>query len=185
MGICHRRYSCLAWFWCHQQRRHQNGYQLQFHLDLCQNAYWNWRCCKNVDILYIFGSMPLLLLSWYDCYWGGSTKKRRGSQFLVLLSECILQYQYSELRIWFIFALLPESVDYKMGMIGGAEKRRKRRRGGGSEVKVRGVANAGTGVPASQGARPGVSSSSALCSTSPSVTCTFSSHFHSPCKKRL
>ena len=84
-----------------------------------------------------------------------------------------------------IFALLPESVDYKMGMIGGAEKRRKRRRGGGSEVKVRGVANAGTGVPASQGARPGVSSSSALCSTSPSVTCTFSSHFHSPCKKRL
>ena len=69
-------------------------------------------------------------------------------------------------------------------MIGGG--RRGGRGGeGGSEVKVRGVANAGTGVPASQGARPGVSSSSALCSTSPSVTCTFSSHFHSPCKKRL
>ena len=184
MGICHCCNSCLAWFWCHQQHRLQNGYQLQLHLDLCQNANWNLRCCKNVDILYIFwgcGPMPLLLLSWYDCYWGGSAKKRRRSQFLALLSECILKYQYSELQIWFIFALLLESVGYKSE----AQRRGGRRGGGGSEVKVRGVANAGTGVPASQGARPGVSSSSALCSTSPSVTCTFSSHFHSPCKKRL
>ena len=39
-----------------------------------------------------------------------------------------MKYQYSELQIGFIFALLLESVEYKTGMIRGAEKRRKKRR---------------------------------------------------------